>query len=39
MTEHTLSPAATLPLIGLYGGTFDPLHRGHLEPVQALART
>lgn len=39
MSGHALSPAATLPLIGLYGGTFDPLHRGHLEPVQALART
>lgn len=39
MSGYNSSTAAELPLIGLYGGTFDPLHRGHLEPVQALART
>lgn len=25
--------------LGLFGGSFDPIHRGHIEPVQAARRT
>lgn len=28
----------TSRLIALYGGTFDPIHYGHLKPVEALAK-
>lgn len=31
--------AKTTPrLIALYGGTFDPIHYGHIKPVEALAK-
>ncbi|WP_151992887.1 nicotinate-nucleotide adenylyltransferase [Buttiauxella massiliensis] len=29
---------SALRLTALYGGTFDPIHHGHLKPVEALAK-
>ncbi|MEA1064412.1 nicotinate-nucleotide adenylyltransferase [Apirhabdus apintestini] len=29
---------ALAPLLAVYGGTFDPVHYGHLRPVEALAQ-